>query len=303
MAPAAHSQRNAAEILGQAVKPPERIAIGSRGMASQLPRDYSLPGLRQSRRRDYLPATAGRHRDQSSPSPGRHQGDRHTKLRSRGRARTRRGKQDCRSRFPDPESLAGLAGVAPVTRRSGSRISHGFRWAVNRQLRDAVATSPTTPGTPARGQRPSTTRPAPAARTTRTPSASPPAPGSMSSGAGRQRRLRPRQAQRPAEHPGPAAGWRGRGRRPRGHPVTAAVSAALRACAAGIYPDEAARDRADHRAAAGRGAPRRAPARRRPGRGPGGQGRPPRGAFPRAVRLRCPRGRDRGDPGGRPGAT
>ena len=51
---------------------------------------------------------------------------------------TRRGKQDCRSRFPDPESLAGLAGVAPVTRRSGTRISHGFRWAVNRQLRDAV---------------------------------------------------------------------------------------------------------------------------------------------------------------------
>jgi len=45
---------------------------------------------------------------------------------------------DCRSRFPDPESLAGLAGVAPVTRRSGTRIAHGFRWAVNRQLRDAV---------------------------------------------------------------------------------------------------------------------------------------------------------------------
>ena len=45
---------------------------------------------------------------------------------------------DCRSRFPDPESLAGLAGVAPVTRRSGTRIAHGFRWAVNRQLRDAI---------------------------------------------------------------------------------------------------------------------------------------------------------------------
>ena len=45
---------------------------------------------------------------------------------------------DCRSRFPDPESLAGLAGVAPVTRRSGIRIAHGFRWAVNRQLRDAL---------------------------------------------------------------------------------------------------------------------------------------------------------------------
>jgi transposase len=45
---------------------------------------------------------------------------------------------DCRSRFPDPQSLAGLAGVAPVTRQSGSHISRSFRWAVNRQLRDAV---------------------------------------------------------------------------------------------------------------------------------------------------------------------
>src|SRR6266851_3555397 len=45
---------------------------------------------------------------------------------------------DCRARFPDPESLAGLAGVCPVTRQSGKHISAGFRWAVNRQLRDAV---------------------------------------------------------------------------------------------------------------------------------------------------------------------
>jgi len=45
---------------------------------------------------------------------------------------------DCRARFPDPESLTGLAGVAPVTRRSGKHISVSFRWAVNRQLRDAV---------------------------------------------------------------------------------------------------------------------------------------------------------------------
>jgi transposase len=45
---------------------------------------------------------------------------------------------DCRSRFPDPQSLAGLAGAAPVTRQSGTHISHTFRWAVNRQLRDAV---------------------------------------------------------------------------------------------------------------------------------------------------------------------
>jgi transposase len=43
---------------------------------------------------------------------------------------------DCRARFPDPESLAG---VAPVTRQSGKHNSAGFRWAVNRQLRDAVA--------------------------------------------------------------------------------------------------------------------------------------------------------------------
>ena len=34
---------------------------------------------------------------------------------------------DCRSRFPDPESLAGLAGVAPVTRQSGNRTAHHFR--------------------------------------------------------------------------------------------------------------------------------------------------------------------------------
>ena len=45
---------------------------------------------------------------------------------------------DCRSRFPDPWSLAALAGVAPVTRRSGSHIAHTFRWAVSRQLRGAV---------------------------------------------------------------------------------------------------------------------------------------------------------------------
>jgi transposase len=45
---------------------------------------------------------------------------------------------DCRSRFPDPESLAGLAGVAPVTRQSGTRTARHFRWAVNRQLRDAI---------------------------------------------------------------------------------------------------------------------------------------------------------------------
>jgi len=45
---------------------------------------------------------------------------------------------DCRARYPDPASLAGIAGVAPVTRQSGTWISHEFRWNVNRQLRDAL---------------------------------------------------------------------------------------------------------------------------------------------------------------------
>ncbi|MEU6722065.1 IS110 family transposase [Nonomuraea sp. NPDC046802] len=45
---------------------------------------------------------------------------------------------DCRARFPDPSSLACLAGVAPSTRQSGKHKSVGFRWAVNKQLRDAI---------------------------------------------------------------------------------------------------------------------------------------------------------------------
>jgi transposase len=45
---------------------------------------------------------------------------------------------DCRARYPGPQALAGAAGVAPVTRRSGTWISHEFRQNVNRQLRDAI---------------------------------------------------------------------------------------------------------------------------------------------------------------------
>jgi transposase len=45
---------------------------------------------------------------------------------------------DCRGRFPTPESLACLAGVAPTTRQSGKSRSVGFRWACDKQLRDAV---------------------------------------------------------------------------------------------------------------------------------------------------------------------
>jgi len=45
---------------------------------------------------------------------------------------------DCRAKFPTPESLACLAGMAPSTRQSGKLRAVGFRWACDKQLRDAV---------------------------------------------------------------------------------------------------------------------------------------------------------------------
>jgi hypothetical protein len=45
---------------------------------------------------------------------------------------------NCRARFPTPESLACLAGVAPSTRQSGKVKHVGFRWAADKQLREAV---------------------------------------------------------------------------------------------------------------------------------------------------------------------
>ena len=46
---------------------------------------------------------------------------------------------DCRARFPTPDSLACLAGVAPSTKQSGKARPHvGFRWSCDKQLRDAV---------------------------------------------------------------------------------------------------------------------------------------------------------------------
>ena len=45
---------------------------------------------------------------------------------------------DVRARFPDEESLAALAGVAPVTRASGKMTSVGFRWACDKKLRNAI---------------------------------------------------------------------------------------------------------------------------------------------------------------------
>jgi transposase len=45
---------------------------------------------------------------------------------------------DVRARFPDEEALAALGGVAPVTRASGKTRPVGFRWAGDKQLRDAL---------------------------------------------------------------------------------------------------------------------------------------------------------------------
>lgn len=45
---------------------------------------------------------------------------------------------DCRARFPDPQSLACLAGVAPSTRASGRHHAVTFRWAADKKLRDAL---------------------------------------------------------------------------------------------------------------------------------------------------------------------
>ncbi|MEO6886648.1 MAG: IS110 family transposase [Jatrophihabitantaceae bacterium] len=45
---------------------------------------------------------------------------------------------DCRARFPTPDSLSCLAGAAPSTRQSGKLRAVGFRWACDKQLRDAV---------------------------------------------------------------------------------------------------------------------------------------------------------------------
>jgi transposase len=45
---------------------------------------------------------------------------------------------DARGRFPNADALACLAGVAPSTRASGKVRIVAFRWAVDKQLRDAV---------------------------------------------------------------------------------------------------------------------------------------------------------------------
>ena len=45
---------------------------------------------------------------------------------------------DCRVRFPDPQSLAAAAGVAPSTRQSGKHLNVAYRRGCNKQLRHAL---------------------------------------------------------------------------------------------------------------------------------------------------------------------
>jgi transposase len=45
---------------------------------------------------------------------------------------------DCRAKYPTPQSLTCLAGVAPSTRQSGKTRTVAFRWACDKQLRDAI---------------------------------------------------------------------------------------------------------------------------------------------------------------------
>lgn len=45
---------------------------------------------------------------------------------------------DCRARFPDPQSLAAAAGVAPSTRQSGKHLNVTYRRGCNKQLRAAL---------------------------------------------------------------------------------------------------------------------------------------------------------------------
>jgi transposase len=45
---------------------------------------------------------------------------------------------DCRPAYDAPDAVACLAGVAPVTKRSGKHTSVSFRWACNKRLRKAI---------------------------------------------------------------------------------------------------------------------------------------------------------------------
>jgi transposase len=47
---------------------------------------------------------------------------------------------DCRQAYDSPEAIAALAGVTPVTKKSGKHEAVHFRWACNKRLRKAITT-------------------------------------------------------------------------------------------------------------------------------------------------------------------
>jgi transposase len=47
---------------------------------------------------------------------------------------------DCREAYESPDSVAALAGVSPVTKKSGKYHSVEFRWACNKRFRNAITT-------------------------------------------------------------------------------------------------------------------------------------------------------------------
>jgi len=84
---------------------------------------------------------------------------------------------DARGRFPTPDSLACLAGVAPSTRQSGKVKAVVFRWGADKQLRDALCDFAADTATSIPGPPTCTPKRSPEATTTPTPSVSWPAPG------------------------------------------------------------------------------------------------------------------------------
>jgi Transposase IS116/IS110/IS902 family len=80
------------------------------------------------------------------------------------------------------EHATAECGAASVTKASGKSKAVTFWWAANTKARNALATSPATPGTAHRGRRGSTPTPAAVASTIPTPSASSLGPGCESCG-------------------------------------------------------------------------------------------------------------------------
>jgi transposase len=85
---------------------------------------------------------------------------------------------DCRDAYDDPDAVAALAGIVPVTRQSGKHAAVSFRWACNKRFRNAMTTFAHNSRLASPGPPRSTPTPSPAATTIPTPPASLLAPGS-----------------------------------------------------------------------------------------------------------------------------